>query len=66
MKSIFAPGFNTAKGELVRSILFPKPTDFKFSQDAFKFIGVLFGISLIGMIYTYAIMVSLIDGILVV
>ena len=38
--------------------MFPKPSVFKFSQDAFKFIGVLFGIALIGMIYTYAIMVS--------
>ena len=50
-------GFATAKGDLVRSILFPKPADFKFSQDAFKFIGVLFCIALVGMIYTYAIMV---------
>ena len=51
-------GFSTAKGDLVRSIMFPKPADFKFSQDAYKFIGVLFGISLIGMVYTYIIMVS--------
>ena len=51
-------GFATTKGELVRSIMFPKPTDFKFSQDAYKFIGVLFLISAIGMVYTYVIMVS--------
>ena len=48
----------TAKGELVRAILFPKPTEFRFSQDAFKFVGVLFLLSLIGIGYTFAIMVS--------
>ena len=51
-------GFSTAKGELVRSILFPKPVDFKFSQDAFKFIGVLALIAMVGMIYTIVLMVS--------
>ena len=54
----FLAGFLTAKGDLVRSILFPKPTDFKFSQDAYKFIGVLFAIAAVGMVYTYVIMVS--------
>ena len=52
-------GYATAKGELVRSILFPTPADFKFTQDAYKFIGVLAGISMIGMIYTLVIMVRL-------
>ena len=50
-------GFCTAKGELVRSILFPKPTEFRFSQDAFKFVGVLFLLSLFGIGYTFAVMV---------
>ena len=39
--AVLHAGFATTKGELVRSIMFPKPTDFKFSQDAYKFIGVL-------------------------
>lgn len=26
-------GFQTAKGELVRSIMFPKPVDFKFNRE---------------------------------
>ena len=56
--AVLHAGFATTKGELVRSIMFPKPTDFKFSQDAYKFIGVLFLISAIGMVYTYVIMVS--------
>ncbi|KAJ3101540.1 hypothetical protein HDU97_001289 [Phlyctochytrium planicorne] len=34
-------GFNTTKGALVRSILFPKPNTFKFYRDSFRFIGVL-------------------------
>lgn len=34
-------GFSTAKGALVRSMLFPKPNNFKFYRDSFRFIGVL-------------------------
>ncbi|KAI8367020.1 putative P-type ATPase [Choanephora cucurbitarum] len=41
-------GFNTAKGALVRSMLFPKPNSFKFYRDSFRFIGVLSVIALIG------------------
>ncbi|KAI7905260.1 uncharacterized protein BX663DRAFT_430318 [Cokeromyces recurvatus] len=41
-------GFSTAKGALVRSMLFPKPNNFKFYRDSFRFIGVLSIIALIG------------------
>ncbi|KAI8077803.1 P-type ATPase-like protein [Halteromyces radiatus] len=41
-------GFNTAKGALVRSMLFPKPNNFKFYRDSFKFIGVLSIIAILG------------------
>jgi len=34
-------GFNTTKGSLVRSMLFPKPMGFKFYRDSIRFIGVL-------------------------
>lgn len=34
-------GFSTAKGALVRSMLFPKPNNFRFYRDSFRFIGVL-------------------------
>lgn len=47
----------TAKGEMVRSILYPKPVDFKFTQDAFKWVGVLLFIALIGMGYTITLLV---------
>lgn len=38
--------------------MFPKPVDFKFSQDSFKFIGCLAAVAVIGMIYTLVLMVS--------
>ena len=34
-------GFTTAKGELIRTMMFPKPSNFKFYQDSFRFIGLL-------------------------
>ncbi|KAI8795519.1 cation-transporting ATPase 13A3, partial [Biomphalaria glabrata] len=45
-------GFNTAKGELVRAILFPKPLDFKFYRDALRFILFLAGVACLGMAYS--------------
>ncbi|XP_067614148.1 polyamine-transporting ATPase 13A3 isoform X2 [Eurosta solidaginis] len=44
----------TAKGGLVRSILYPPPVDYKFEQDSLKFIECLGVIALIGFIYTLA------------
>ncbi|KZT19690.1 hypothetical protein NEOLEDRAFT_1158964 [Neolentinus lepideus HHB14362 ss-1] len=41
-------GFNTTKGALVRSMLFPKPTGFKFYRDSIRFIVVLAGIAGLG------------------
>jgi cation-transporting ATPase 13A3/4/5 len=38
---VIRTGFNTVKGGLLRSMLFPKPNQFQFYQDSFKFIGVL-------------------------
>lgn len=45
-------GFNTTKGSLVRSMLFPKPTGFKFYEDSFKYIGFMTFIAFIGFIYS--------------
>ncbi|KAN0061381.1 hypothetical protein ACQY0O_006228 [Thecaphora frezii] len=45
-------GFSTAKGSLVRQMLFPRPISFKFYRDAFWFIFYLLVISLIGMVST--------------
>ncbi|BFZ57200.1 hypothetical protein PYCC9005_004251 [Savitreella phatthalungensis] len=42
--------FNTTKGALVRSMLFPKPTGFKFYRDSFRFIGVMALVAMCGFI----------------
>ncbi|XP_013098214.2 polyamine-transporting ATPase 13A3 isoform X1 [Stomoxys calcitrans] len=42
----------TAKGGLIRSILYPPPVDYKFEQDSYKFIEFLGVIALIGFVYT--------------
>uniref|UniRef100_T1IVD7 Cation-transporting ATPase n=1 Tax=Strigamia maritima TaxID=126957 RepID=T1IVD7_STRMM len=42
---VIRTGFMTCKGELVRSIMYPKPLDFKFQQDSYRFVGLLFGIA---------------------
>ena len=41
-------GFETAKGALIRSILYPKPMGFKFYRDSIRFISVLFCVAAIG------------------
>lgn len=51
-------GFNTAKGDLVRSILYPKPVNFRLYRDAFKFIVGLSVIGMFGLIYTVCVFVS--------
>lgn len=45
-------GFSTEKGQLVRSILYPKPTDFKLYRDAYLFLLCLVGVAGIGFVYT--------------
>ncbi|KAJ1023230.1 hypothetical protein NDA16_003383 [Ustilago loliicola] len=49
---VIRTGFSTAKGSLVRQMLFPRPISHKFYRDAFYFIGNLFVIATIGMIAT--------------
>nr|XP_020664199.1 probable cation-transporting ATPase 13A3 [Pogona vitticeps] len=48
-------GFSTAKGQLVRSILYPKPTDFKLYRDAYLFLLCLVGVAGVGFLYTIVI-----------
>jgi cation-transporting ATPase 13A3/4/5 len=40
----FATGFFTLKGQLIRSIMFPKPTKFKFYKESFRFVLFLAGL----------------------
>ncbi|KAH8406408.1 hypothetical protein KR222_000122, partial [Zaprionus bogoriensis] len=42
----------TAKGGLIRSILYPPPVDYKFERDSYKFIQFLAVIAFFGFIYT--------------
>jgi cation-transporting ATPase 13A2 len=45
-------GFDTSKGKLVLSILFPRPTQFKYYRDSIRFLTLLFAISFIGIAYS--------------
>uniref|UniRef100_A0A8C6QBI9 Polyamine-transporting ATPase 13A3 n=1 Tax=Nothobranchius furzeri TaxID=105023 RepID=A0A8C6QBI9_NOTFU len=49
---VICTGFSTAKGQLVRSILYPKPTDFKLYRDAYLFLLCLVAVAGIGFIYS--------------
>jgi cation-transporting ATPase 13A2 len=46
-------GFNTTKGALVRSMLFPKPSGFKFYRDSFRYISVMAVIAMIGFVASF-------------
>ncbi|KAI5478249.1 P-type ATPase, cation transport [Pseudohyphozyma bogoriensis] len=45
---VMRTGFDTTKGALVRSMLFPKPFGFAFYRDSFRFIGVLALLAVMG------------------
>ncbi|XP_045539757.1 polyamine-transporting ATPase 13A3 [Papilio machaon] len=55
---VLRTGYNTSKGQLVRSILYPVPADFKFDRDSYKFIFILACISILGLCYTVALKAS--------
>ncbi|XP_070508249.1 polyamine-transporting ATPase 13A3 isoform X2 [Chironomus tepperi] len=42
----------TAKGALIRSILYPPPVDYKFEQDSYKFVALLASVAFVGFLYT--------------
>ncbi|XP_038015876.1 polyamine-transporting ATPase 13A2 isoform X2 [Motacilla alba alba] len=50
-------GFCTAKGDLISSILYPKPVSFKFYKDAVKFVLFLAILALVGTLYSILILV---------
>lgn len=51
---VIRTGFQTAKGELIRSIMYPKPVDFKFNRQIHRFIGVLAVLASLGFTYSVA------------
>ncbi|KAL5242619.1 hypothetical protein ACI65C_010029 [Semiaphis heraclei] len=49
---VLRTGYLTAKGSLVRSILYPPPADFRFDKDTYRFIWILAAVATSGSIYT--------------
>lgn len=45
---IIRTNFNTTKGSLVKSIMFPKPSAFNFVRDSLIFVGIMGGLAMIG------------------
>ncbi|XP_076828883.1 polyamine-transporting ATPase 13A3-like isoform X2 [Brachyhypopomus gauderio] len=45
-------GFSTEKGQLVCSILYPKPSDFKLYRDAYLFLLCMVVVAAVGFVYT--------------
>lgn len=56
---VYRTGFSTAKGELVRAILFPKPVNFKLYSDLFKCMIIFFVLGIPPVIYTTIIWIQL-------
>lgn len=54
---VLRTAYSTLKGELVRSIMYPKPVDFRFTKDLFRFVGFLSCIAGLGFCYTIVIMI---------
>ncbi|XP_029472483.1 probable cation-transporting ATPase 13A4 [Rhinatrema bivittatum] len=52
---VLRTGFNTAKGDMVKSILYPKPVKFQLYKDAFMFILCLLSLAIFGLIYAVTI-----------
>lgn len=52
LAKVVRTGFNTSKGELVKSILYPRPIEFRFYEDSVRFVALLFGVAAMGMVYT--------------
>eukprot|EP00112_Aurelia_sp_Birch-Aquarium-sp1_P002091 Seg1227.9 transcript_id=Seg1227.9/GoldUCD/mRNA.D3Y31 product="putative cation-transporting ATPase 13A3" protein_id=Seg1227.9/GoldUCD/D3Y31 len=49
---VLRTGYYTTKGNLIRSILFPKPVGYRFFSDALKFVAVLGIFASAGFVYT--------------
>ncbi|KAM6924917.1 polyamine-transporting ATPase 13A2 [Xenentodon cancila] len=55
---VTSTGFFTAKGDLVSSILYPQPINFRFYQDTYKFLLILGFVALIGTIYIFVVLLK--------
>lgn len=52
-------GFSTSKGQLIRSILYPKPTDFKLYRDAYMFLLCLVAVA--SVVFVYSLVMKIIN-----
>ncbi|KAL1265956.1 hypothetical protein QQF64_003983, partial [Cirrhinus molitorella] len=52
-------GFSTSKGQLIRSILYPKPTDFKLYRDAYMFLLCLVAVA--SVVFLYSLVMKIIN-----
>jgi len=55
---VIRTGFLTIKGGLVRDILYPRPSKFKFYQDSLIFIGSMAALAILGFIGTIPFMLK--------
>jgi len=58
MGLVYSIGFNTIKGNLIRSILFPKEVEFKFKKDSVKYIFFMACLSFIGFLISIPFMIK--------
>jgi cation-transporting ATPase 13A2 len=49
---VIRTGFVTTKGALVRDILYPRKTKFKFYQDSLVFVGAMAIVGILGFVLT--------------
>ncbi|XP_077579697.1 polyamine-transporting ATPase 13A3-like [Stigmatopora nigra] len=52
---VIATGFATKKGQLVRSILYPQPTDIRLHRDAKQFLTCMVVLAALGVVYAVAV-----------
>ncbi|KAL2866337.1 putative P-type ATPase [Aspergillus lucknowensis] len=50
---VMRTGFQTTKGSLIRAMLFPKPSGFKFYRDSFRYICVMGMIAIFGFVASF-------------
>lgn len=58
MGLVSSTGFNTVKGNLIRSILFPKEVEFKFKKDSVRYILFMALLSFIGFMISLPFMIN--------
>lgn len=55
---VIRTGFVTTKGNLVRDILYPKPSKFKFYRDSLIFVSIMAMLAIIGFLFTLPVMIA--------